>query len=170
MGFIMLEESQLIKDGVLNVVKLMAIAAKTAPKARGVDNITIAVLITRDELERLASKMEELADEYGQFLKRDAKNVRESDAVVLIGAKVIDIGLKSPPEYKVDINTVAALLNLGIALGSAVKIASILNVDNRIMYSIGIAAQKLKILNADYIIGIPVSVRGKNIYFDRKVK
>jgi len=170
MGFIMLEESQLIKDGVLNVVKLMAIAAKTAPKARGVDNITIAVLITRDELERLASKMEGLADEYGQFLKRDAKNVRESDAVVLIGAKVIDIGLKSPPEYKVDINTVAALLNLGIALGSAVKIASILNVDNRIMYSIGIAAQKLKILDADYIIGIPVSVRGKNIYFDRKVK
>lgn len=170
MGFIMLGESQLIKDGVLNVVKLMAIAAKTAPKARGVDNITIAVLITRDELERLASKMEGLADEYGQFLKRDAKNVRESDAVVLIGAKVIDIGLKSPPEYKVDINTVAALLNLGIALGSAVKIASILNVDNRIMYSIGIAAQKLKILDADYIIGIPVSVRGKNIYFDRRVK
>jgi len=164
----MLEESQLIKDGVLNVVKLMAIAAKTAPKARGIDNISVAVLTSRDELEVLANKMEELANEYGQFLKRDAKNVRESDAVILIGAKVIDIGLKSPPEYKVDINTVAALLNLGIALGSAVKIASILNVDNRIMYSVGIAAQKLKLLDADYIIGIPVSVRGKNIYFDRK--
>ncbi len=164
----MLEESQLIKDGVLNVVKLMAIAAKTAPKARGIDNISVAVLTSRDELEVLANKMEELANEYGQFLKRDAKNVRDSDAVILIGAKVIDIGLKSPPEYKVDINTVAALLNLGIALGSAVKIASILNVDNRIMYSVGIAAQKLKLLDADYIIGIPVSVRGKNIYFDRK--
>ncbi|OYT47122.1 MAG: ferredoxin [Desulfurococcales archaeon ex4484_42] len=164
----MLEEPQLIKDGVLNVVKLMAIAAKTAPKARGIDNISVAVLTSRDELEVLANKMEELANEYGQFLKRDAKNVRESDAVILIGAKVIDIGLKSPPEYKVGINTVAALLNLGIALGSAVKIASILNVDNRIMYSVGIAAQKLKLLDADYIIGIPVSVRGKNIYFDRK--
>ena len=164
----MLEELQLIKDGVLNVVKLMAIAAKTAPKARGIDNISVAVLTSRDELEVLANKMEELANEYGQFLKRDAKNVRESDAVILIGAKVIDIGLKSPPEYKVGINTVAALLNLGIALGSAVKIASILNVDNRIMYSVGIAAQKLKLLDADYIIGIPVSVRGKNIYFDRK--
>jgi len=164
----MLEELQLIKDGVLNVVKLMAIAAKTAPKARGIDNISVTVLTSRDELEALANKMEELANEYGQFLKRDAKNVRESDAVILIGAKVIDIGLKSPPEYKVDINTVAALLNLGIALGSAVKIASILNVDNRIMYSVGVTAQKLKLLDADYIIGIPVSVRGKNIYFDRK--
>ena len=164
----MLEESQLIKDGVLNVAKLMVIAAKTAPKARGIDNISVAVLTSRDELEELAKKMEELASEYGPFLRRDAKNVRESDAVILIGAKVVDIGLKSPPEYKVDINTVAALLNLGIALGSAVKIASILNVDNRIMYSVGIAAQKLKLLDADYIIGIPVSVRGKNIYFDRK--
>ena len=34
-------------------------------------------------------------------------------------------------------------LNLGIALGSAVRTASILNVHNRIMYCVGTAALKL---------------------------
>ena len=164
----MLDEHNLVKSGVLRVAELMAIAAKTAPKARGIDNIEVKVVTERDELERLAKVMEELASEYGAFLSRDAKSVRESDAVVLIGAKVVDLGIKTPPEYRVDINTVMALLNLGIALGSAVKIASMLNVDNRIMYSVGIAAQKMKLLEADFVIGIPLSVKGKNIYFDRK--
>jgi len=53
-------------------------------------------------------------------------------------------------------------------LGSAVKIASVLNVDNRIMYRVGAAALKLKLLSeATVIMGIPISAKGKNIYFDR---
>ena len=55
-----------------------------------------------------------------------------------------------------------------IALGSAVKVASELNVDNRIMYSIGRAAMKMELLKADEIQGIPLSIKGKNIFFDRK--
>jgi len=39
------------------------------------------------------------------------------------------------------------------------------NVDNRIMYTIGVTARKLKLLNADLIIGIALSVTGKNVYF-----
>jgi uncharacterized ferredoxin-like protein len=59
-------------------------------------------------------------------------------------------------------------LDLGIALGSAVKTASLLNVDSRIMYRIGTAAGKLGMLpEASPIMGIPLSVEGKNIYFDR---
>jgi len=58
-------------------------------------------------------------------------------------------------------------LDLGIALGSATKLAASLNVDNRIMYTIGAAAKELKLLDADIIMGIPMSVSGKNIYFDR---
>jgi len=58
-------------------------------------------------------------------------------------------------------------LDLGIALGSAVKVASQMNVDNRLMYIIGAAAKELELLDADVIIGIPLSVTGKNIYFDR---
>jgi len=59
-------------------------------------------------------------------------------------------------------------MDLGIALGSAVKIASDLAVDNRVMYSVGTAARKLGFIDADIAIGIPLSVSGKNIYFDRK--
>jgi uncharacterized ferredoxin-like protein len=35
------------------------------------------------------------------------------------------------------------------------------------MYSIGVAAKELKLLNADVVYGIPLSARSKNIYFDR---
>ncbi len=59
-------------------------------------------------------------------------------------------------------------LDLGIALGSAAKTASMLNVDNRIMYRIGTAAKRLNQLpEATVIMGIPLSAKGKNIYFDR---
>ena len=146
----------------------MAIAAKTAPKARGADNIAVAVVSDKEELEKLASKMEELSTQYGQFLARDAENVRNSEAVVLVGAKVVDLGLKTPSGYRIDMNSYMALVNLGIAVGSAVKAASILNVDNRIMLSIGLAAKELKLIDAEYILGIPLSATAKNIYFDRK--
>jgi uncharacterized ferredoxin-like protein len=35
------------------------------------------------------------------------------------------------------------------------------------MYTIGAAAKALNLLEADVIIGIPLSAAGKNIYFDR---
>jgi len=165
----MLGEKELIKSGVLHVAKLMAVAAKTAPKARGRDNIKVAVIADEEELERLATKMEELAPTHGSFFARDAGNVRVSDAVVLIGADVIDLGLPTPPDKRgVDLNTYMALVNLGIALGSAVKAASLLNVDNRIMYSIGVAAKELGLMNAEYVLGVPLSAKSKSPYFDRK--
>jgi len=163
-----IEEKDIIKAGVLKVAELMAVAAKTAPKARGIDNIVIAVISNKEELEKLANKMEELASQYGQFLARDAGNVRNSEAVVLIGAKVVNLGLKTPPDYGVDMNICMALVNLGIAVGSAAKVASMLNVDNRIMLSIGLAARELKLIDAEYILGIPLSAKAKNIYFDRR--
>ena len=62
------------------------------------------------------------------------------------------------------------LTDLGIAVGSAVSIAADCRVDNRVMFSAGMAAKNLKILPEDVKIcyGIPVSVSGKNPYFDRK--
>jgi uncharacterized ferredoxin-like protein len=61
------------------------------------------------------------------------------------------------------------LLDLGIALGSAAKTAMDLNVDNRIMYRIGVAATRLGYLpGSSVVMGIPLSVKGKNIYFDRR--
>jgi uncharacterized ferredoxin-like protein len=60
-----------------------------------------------------------------------------------------------------------AAIDLGIALGSAAKVAAEHNIDNRVMRTVGVAARKLKWLDADVIVAIPLSASGKNIYFDR---
>jgi hypothetical protein len=59
------------------------------------------------------------------------------------------------------------LLDMGIALGSAVKTASMLNVDNRIMYRIGTVARETQMVDWDFVMGIPLAATGKNIFFDR---
>ena len=45
---------------------------------------------------------------------------------------------------------------------------SIMNADNRIIYRIGPVAREMKLIDADVIMGIPLSATGKNIFFDRK--
>ena len=61
-------------------------------------------------------------------------------------------------------------MDLGIALGSAVALASDAHIDNRLMYSAGRAAMELGILPPEYgcCVAIPLSVSGKSPYFDRK--
>jgi len=152
----------------LLTAKLMAASAKTAPKAKGIDNVSIRILYRKDELNKLAEKMEELAVEYGSFYARDAKNIRESDVVVVLGCKITGFNIKQPRIWNINIDEVLSLLNLGIALGSAAKTASLHNVDNRIMLSAGVAAQELGLIDADIAIAVPLSIRGKNIFFDRK--
>ncbi len=163
----MLDEGGILREAILDIAKLMVIAAKTSPKARGIDNIVVGVIDRREELEALADKMDELSRVYGEFFARDAQNVRNSVAVVLIGCRIASINLKTPRDWKIDADTVCSIVNLGIALGSAVKIASMLNVDNRIMFTVGVAAQEMKLIDADYVFGIPLSATSKNIYFDR---
>lgn len=118
--------------------------------------------------------------------RRDAKNVRDSEAVVLIsvkGSKSIVLGCggcgwRNCEEFEsadkklgrdlVGPTCIFKALDLGIALTSAAKTASTLNVDNRIMYCICTAAMKLKsIPEATVMMGIPISAKGKNVYFDR---
>lgn len=149
-----IDSSKAESEIVLNVAKLMVAAARTAPKARGEDSIKTAI-VTDEDKEKLTKIMEEMGR------SRDAGNVREAKAVVLIG---VECGMPNSEWWPFK----AKLIDLGIALGSAVKIASDLNVDNRIMYSVGMAAMKMNIMKADEIQGIPLSVRGKNIFFDRK--
>ncbi len=163
----MVDELQLLVDGTSTVARLMVVAAKTAPKARGIDNLVVKVLERPEELELLARKMEELAQNFGEFFLRDAQNVRASNAVVLIGCKAVSMGLKKPERWLLDADTVCSLVNLGIALGSSVKVASTLNVDNRIMFSVGVAAQELGMVDCDYAFGIPLSTKAKSPYFDR---
>ncbi len=143
-------------EAALEVAKLMLVAARTAPKARGLDTVVTAV-VTGEEKEKVAEEMERIGKEKNLPLRiRDAGNVRNSELVILAGV-LYEEG--SSKELK--------LVDLGIALGSAAKVASILNVDNRIMYSVGEAARNIGLLQADYIVGIPLSIKGKSIFFDR---
>jgi uncharacterized ferredoxin-like protein len=158
---------EVVKESAVQVARLMALSAITAPKARGVDNVVVGVLKDRAAMERLAEAMEKMAEQMGDFFKRDADNIRRSTAVVLIGCKIKNIDVKTPPGYPYDLNLVLNILNLGIAVGSAAKTASLHNVDNRVMFSAGFAAQMLKLIDADVVLAIPLSATSKNIYFDR---
>ncbi|KXG78613.1 hypothetical protein AN618_03690 [Fervidicola ferrireducens] len=173
-----------MKDAVLMAAQLMAISARTAPKAGGKDNIKIRI-VEGEELKKIASEMYAYGEKAGKInFDRDGKNVEESDAVMLISisdAKPMGLNCgacgypacselpepKEGPEFKGPL-CAWKLIDLGIAVGSAVKTASILNVDNRIMYRIGVAARTLGLIEGEVVIGIPLSASGKNIYFDRK--
>jgi uncharacterized ferredoxin-like protein len=52
----------------------------------------------------------------------------------------------------------------------AAAVANQFHIDNRIMYSIGRASLDLKLLgeNVHQALGVPLSVTGKNPFFDRK--
>jgi uncharacterized ferredoxin-like protein len=141
-------------EGLLHVAQLMVVAARTAPKARGEDDISTAIVTDQDKA-KLADTMDTLDR------TRDAQNIRDAGIVVLIG---VNCGPASEAFWPFK----AKLVDLGIAVGSAVKVASDLNVDNRIMYSIGVAAKQMGLLDSEEIQGIPLSVTGKNIFFDRK--
>jgi uncharacterized ferredoxin-like protein len=140
----------------LEVARLMIVAARTAPKARGLDTVVTAILEGADK-NRLADDMERAGKEKNLPMRvRDAGNVRNSELVVLVGVR-----------YGEGVSKELKLVDLGIALGSAAKVAGILNVDNRIMRSVGEAAERMKLLQADYVVGIPILVSGKNLFFDR---
>lgn len=188
-----LKSKEAEKSAVAMVAMLMAAAARTAPKARGVDD-TASLILEGADLERLAQAMEHKATRKPRYpasiFKRDANTVRKSQSVLLLGVTghpkgtddPLDCGacgytscqnlLKARGKLKVKDfggpNCIFQALDLGIALGSAVKLAAELCIDNRMMYTIGAAAKELGLLDSDIIIGIPLSVSGKSPYFDRK--
>ncbi len=174
-----------IKSAILQVAAMMELAAKTAPKTKGEDFVRTTVL-TGTELADLAEAMVKFGVEKKKAMfDRDAANVAASEAVVLIGvkdaaaaglncgacgygncaelkaAKAVDGEFKGP---------ICAYrhLDMGIAIGSAVKTAQAFNVDNRVMYRVGAGARWLGLVDWDYVMGIPLSASGKSPFFDRK--
>ncbi|WNY28737.1 hypothetical protein MmiEs2_09400 [Methanimicrococcus stummii] len=172
------------KDGIEQMALEILAAARTAPKAKGFDNI-VTYLLEGDEIETVAAAMENLAEKLGAFLIRDAENLRNSDAVVMIGLKESrPIGLNcgtcgfetcadfKKHEQTKDTPFVGPIcsvksVDLGIALGSAAAKAKDMCLDNRIMYSAGAAACKIGLIDAECAYAIPLSMSGKSIYFDR---
>ncbi len=170
------------KEAFLEVANLICLAARTAPKARGIDRIVTKIVTEENEKEAIASKMEEIArtqPKVAKIFSRDVGNLRQAPVIVLIGSKLgtmeLDCGycgFSSCEELKNNGKARCSYVasDLGIALGSAVSVAGLHHVDNRIMYSIGYAAQQLALLGEEVklIYAIPLSATGKNIFFDRK--
>ena len=178
-----------MKDVAEMAVKFMAAAARTAPKAGGKDFLEIVVVTADEDLKRIAASMREYAPRSTNeaFWMRDASNIENSQAVLLIGlAKPVtagyDCGACGAPTCAEFAKTrkvvtkemgytgphcVMRMIDIGVALASAAKAASILSVDNRVQQRVGAAARALEIIKGEVVLGIPVSITGKSIYFDR---
>lgn len=59
-------------------------------------------------------------------------------------------------------------IDLGVAVGSAAKVASMNNVDARCQTRIAAAARHLGVIQADLAVALSMSVSHKNIFFDRQ--
>jgi len=175
----MITKSQEIEErAVERVADLMCVAARTAPKGRGVDRLVTMVVNAREK-DRLAEEMRRIAKESGAtFFERDGNCVDQATAVVLLGQRVQPMGV-APCGYCGYANCAECAKgtgmcaistgDLGIALGSAVSTAAVHHVDNRIMFSIGKAAINIDLFDEEVKIayGIPLSVSGKSPFHDR---
>lgn len=166
-------------ERLFDVANAMMTAIRTAPKARGIDNVETCVVSGAD-LNRLAQRMREIGEASGmKFFIRDADNIENSSCVVLVGARRIDYKLNCgqcgyptcDAREKIHPKTPCAFIfiNQGIAIGSAVATAADNRADNRILFSAGVAARDLALIeDCTDILAIPLSCSGKSIYFDRQ--
>lgn len=173
-----LNERDVRHEHMLNVAKQMMTAARTAPKGKGVDVIETAV-VTEGDIKLLSDELIRQNGENGMmFFLRDAENILSAEAIILIGTREHLQGLncghcgfatcaEKPNDTPCALNTI----DVGIAIGSACATASDLRVDSRVMFSAGIAAQKLNWLpGCKTVMAIPISCSSKNPFFDRKPK
>jgi uncharacterized ferredoxin-like protein len=171
-------------EGIDAVARLMAISATTAPKSKG-ENYVMTRVLEGALVNEVADAMAAYGCRTGKKdFDRDAAGVARATAVLLVGIKgATEVGLncsacgfadcralKKAPGIDGEFSGPTCafrLLDMGIALGSAVKTASLFNVDNRIMYRIGTTVRQMGLVDWDFVMGIPLSASGKNIFFDR---
>ena len=171
-------ERTLRHEQVLAIARQMMVAARTAPKGKGIDIIDVA-RVPDDDIRRLAVHLIAMSQDNGMkcFL-RDADNILSAECIVLIGTHEQAQGLncahcgfatcgERPEGVPCAINSV----DVGIAIGSACATAADHRVDTRVMFSAGLAAQSLNLLDGcRQVYAIPVSASSKNPFFDRKPK
>ena len=170
------------KDAVFKVATLMAAAARTAPKAKGVDNI-LTMIVDGAEKDAIAAEQRRLGDGGKSSglaaFTRDAGSVDSSDYVVLLAVRDNPVGLPVCSACGFESCTACAaagaacafnISDLGTAACSACAVASHHWIDNRLMFTAGLAAKNIGLFGAEIRMcyGIPLSAKGKNIYYDRK--
>ena len=164
---------------VLEIGKQMMIAARTAPKGKGVDNLE-AILVSGEDLQVLADAMEAGVQRHGRlFFLRDAANIRVAQAVVVLGTRLctmnLNCGYCGYPTCEAKIQAGAQypcafpINDVGSAIGSACATAADVRVDTRVMFSAGVAAMELGWLGTDVkaAFAIPISATSKSPFFDR---
>jgi uncharacterized ferredoxin-like protein len=165
-------------EQVLNVARQMMTAARTAPKGKGVDIIEVA-LVTDEDIKKLSEQLISLSEEKGmKFFLRDADNILSAECVLLIGTRELAQGLNcghcgfpTCAERSSGVPCAINSVDVGIAIGSACATATDHRVDTRVMFSAGLAAQRLNLLEGcKQVFAIPVSASSKNPFFDRKPK
>lgn len=167
------------KDAALQVAKQMVAAAITAPKACGIDNVE-AMVLDGEEKAVLAQHTRDIGQETEtDFFIRDARTIDLSHCVVLIGVRKSPIDLdhcgfcgmeNCGNTRKAGANCAFNTVDLGIAIGSAVSVAADNRMDNRVLYSAGKGALRMKCFSDDVHVcfAIPLSTYSKNIYYDRE--
>lgn len=179
-----------IKETIETVINLMAASAMTAPKAGGKNCLKIVALTDSEDLQRVADEMRKYAHNSSKenYWHRDAANTENAQGVLLIGLagpvtagydcggcgystckefedsrelKDFEMGYTGP-------HCIMRMMDIGVALASAAKQASLFNVDNRVQQRVGAAARALGYIDCEVAMGIPVSISGKSIFYDRK--
>lgn len=174
-----IDERATRKERLLAVAQQMATAARTAPKARGLDIIEICI-VTDNDIEALSKEMAQYGKSAGlAFFERDSANILSAEAVMLVGTRQQTLGLncgycgfdtcaekiKTSPQTPCAFNSI----DVGIAIGSACSVAADCRADTRVMYSVGKAAELLGWMpSCHQIIGIAIGCSSKNTFFDRK--
>jgi len=171
----MIEERQSRAERVIEAGRRMMTAARTAPKAKGVD-ILECCLLTGEDIKRLSDAMMELHEEIGRpVYKRDSVNILSADCVLVIATRSQVMGLNcghcgfpSCAEKPGNVQCAFNMIDVGIAIGSAVATAADERVDTRVMFSAGMGAERLGLLpGCSRYIAIPVSASSKSPFFDR---
>lgn len=178
----MLKREEDIRDAaILAAAEEVLLALRTAPKTRGMDNLSLLV-VSGDHKEMLAAKMDEINERLGGTqprFSRDAKGVVAASAVILVGVKPacygLDCGWCGFPTCAERAAKNAATpcvfgpIDMGIAAGVAAVKLSEKHIDNRMMFSMGLASLEMGWFEegVKLALGFPLSATGKNIFFDR---
>jgi len=172
-----INERETRTERLLEVANKMMTAARTAPKGKGFDIIEVA-MITGDDIQKVSDAMLVYSEKTElKFVMRDAENILQSEAIVLIGTRQQIHNLNcgycgfSTCAEKLEFNDVPCAINtvdVGIAIGSACSVAADERVDSRIMFSVGRVVQEMNLMpGCSSIYGIPISCSSKSPFFDR---
>lgn len=141
-----INERDIRNETVRAAAQAVMAAARTAPKAKGRDMVEVAV-VTEEDIERLAETMVSMSGESGmKFLLRDADNIRQAQAVIVVGISDphavcgLNCGYCGYPACAAKPAQAPCMMNgvdVGIAIGSACAAATDMRVDTRVMFSAG---------------------------------